>query len=89
MRTVPRSRSCQRRRSAEQFNSTVVAHNTGADRGDAHAQPHVVRHVATGDTVKLKSMGKTGVIQRQLDENTFEVQMGAMKMRVGRDDMPR
>ena len=76
-----------RREFSEQFNSTVVAHNTGADRGDAHAQPHIVRHVATGDTVKLKSMGKTAVIQRQLDENTFEVQMGAMKMRIGRDDI--
>jgi DNA mismatch repair protein MutS2 len=76
-----------RREFSEQFNSTVVAHNTGADRGDAHAQPHVVRHVAAGDTVKLKSMGKTAVVQRQIDENSFEVQMGAMKMRIGRDDI--
>jgi DNA mismatch repair protein MutS2 len=76
-----------RREFSEQFNSTVVAHNTGADRGDRNAQPHVVRHVANGDTVKLRSVGKTAVVRRQVDENTFEVQMGAMKMRISRNDI--
>jgi DNA mismatch repair protein MutS2 len=76
-----------RREFSEQFNSVVVAQHSGADRGDAHAQPHLVRHVSVGDTVKLKSLGKTGVVQRQLDGNAFEVAVGAMKMRVGRDDI--
>ena len=77
-----------RREFSEQFNSTVVAHNTGADRGDTNAQPHVVRHVAAGDTVKLRSMGgKTAVVRRQIDESLFEVTMGAMKMRIARDDI--
>jgi DNA mismatch repair protein MutS2 len=76
-----------RREFSEQFNSTVVAHNTGADKGDANAQPHIVKRVAMGDTVKLKSLGKTGVIQRQIDESTFEVAIGAMKMRIARDDI--
>ena len=76
-----------RREFSEQFNSTVVAHNTGADRGDPNAQPHLVRHVAVGDTVKLRSMGKTALVKRQVDENTFEVSMGAMKMRIARDDI--
>ncbi|HTM16879.1 MAG TPA: hypothetical protein VL135_08245, partial [Terracidiphilus sp.] len=47
-----------RREFQESFNQTVVAHRTGADAGDANAQPHVVRHVAAGDQVRLKSMGK-------------------------------
>ncbi len=76
-----------RREFSEQFNSSVVAGHTGADKGDANAQPHLVRHVAAGDTVKLKSLGKTAVVQRQIDGNLFEVSVGLMKMRVGRDDI--
>jgi DNA mismatch repair protein MutS2 len=76
-----------RREFSEQFNSVVVAQHNGADRGDAHAQPHLVRHVSVGDTVKLKSLGKSGVVQRQLDGNAFEVAIGPMKMRVARDDI--
>lgn len=74
-----------RRDFSEQFKSTVVAHRTGADRGDPQAQPHIVRNVSVGDTVKLRSLGKTGEVRRQIDDNTFEVAIGAMKMRVPRD----
>ena len=76
-----------RREFSEQFNSVVVAQHSGADRGDRHAQPHLVRHVSVGDTVKLKSLGKTGVVQRQVEGNAFEVAVGPMKMRVARDDI--
>ena len=76
-----------RREFSEQFNSVVVAQHSGADRGDSNAQPHLVRHVSVGDTVKLKSLGKTGVVQRQVDGNAFEVAVGPMKMRVARDDI--
>jgi DNA mismatch repair protein MutS2 len=76
-----------RREFSEQFNASVVAGHTGADRGDANAQPHIVRHVATGDTVKLKSLGKTAVVQRQIEDNVFEVSVGLMKMRVNREDI--
>ncbi len=76
-----------RREFSEQFNSSVVAGHTGADKGDANAQPHLVRHVAAGDTVKLKSLGKTAVVQRQVEDNVFEVVAGIMKMRVNRDDI--
>ena len=72
---------------SEQFNSVVVAQHSGADRGDSNAQPHLVWHVSIGDTVKLKSLGKTGVVQRQVDGNAFEVAVGPMKMRVARDDI--
>jgi DNA mismatch repair protein MutS2 len=65
----------------------VVAGHTGADRGDVHAQPHIIRHVSAGDTVKLKSLGKTAVVQRQIDDKVFEVSVGLMKMRVNREDI--
>lgn len=76
-----------RREFSEQFNSAVVAQHSGADKGDSHAQPHLVRDVSVGDTVKLKSLGKTGVVQRQLEGNAFEIAIGPMKMRVARDDI--
>jgi DNA mismatch repair protein MutS2 len=76
-----------RREFAESFNASVVAHHTGADKGDSHAAPHIVRHVAAGDMVKLRTLGKTGRVERQIDDKTFEVAVGAMKMRVARDEI--
>ncbi len=77
-----------RREFREQFNQAVVAHTTGADTGDADATPHLMKHVAVGDRVKLRSLGgKTGQVTRVVDEDTFEVQAGAMKMRVKRGDI--
>lgn len=76
-----------RREFQESFNTAVVAQHTGADRGDQNAQPHVMRHVAAGDQVKLRSLGKVATVQRQIDDNTFEVAVGPMKMRVARDEI--
>ena len=76
-----------RREFGEQFDSTVVAHSTGADRGDPNAQPQLVKHVSQGDTVKLKSVGRPAVVSRRIDENHFEVEIGAMKMKIARDDI--
>ena len=76
-----------RREFREQFDSTVVAHATGADRDDLHAQPALVKHVAEGDTVKLKSMGRAAVIKKKIDDHHFEVEIGSMKMRVAREDI--
>jgi len=76
-----------RREFREQFDSTVVAHSTGADRDDPNAQTHVVKHVSEGDTVKLKSVGRPGVVKRRIDDNHFEVEIGAMKMKIARDDI--
>ena len=52
---------------AKQFDSTVVAHASGADQGDPHAQPQVVKQVAEGDTRQVeinrpgrKSRAQTG-----------------------------
>jgi DNA mismatch repair protein MutS2 len=76
-----------RREFSEQFNSTVVAHTTGADQGDPHAQPQVVKHVSEGDMVKLKSVGRPARVTRKVDENHFEVEIGTMKMKIARDDI--
>ena len=75
-----------RREFREQFDSTVVAHSTGADTGDPDAQQHVVKHVSVGDTVRLKSLGRDGQVVRYFDDDTFEVAVGPMKMKVARDD---
>ena len=76
-----------RREFKEQFDSAVVAHRSGADRGDPNARPGEMKHVTEGDTVRLKSLGRDAVVKRKIDDNTFEVEAGIMKMRVSRDDI--
>jgi len=76
-----------RREFREQVDATVVAHQTGADRGDPNAQPHIVRNVNVGDTVKLRSLGKIAVVERQVDNENFEVSVGQLKMRIRRNDI--
>jgi len=76
-----------RREFREQFDATVVAHATGADRGDPNAQPSLVKHVSEGDTVKLKSMGRAAVVKKKIGDNHFDVEIGSMKMRIAREDI--
>ncbi len=76
-----------RREFSEQFNATAVAQHTGADKGDPQAQPHVVRRVTAGDSVRLKSLGRVATVERQIDDQSFEVAIGPMKMRVPREDI--
>jgi DNA mismatch repair protein MutS2 len=76
-----------RREFREQFDSTVVAHQSGADRGDPNAQPSLVKHVSEGDTVKLKSLGRAAVVKKKIGENHFDVEIGSMKMRISREDI--
>jgi DNA mismatch repair protein MutS2 len=76
-----------RREFKEQFDASIVAHKTGADAGDPNARPHEIKHISEGDTVKLKSLGRTALIKRKVDDNTFEVEVGAMKMKVPRHDV--
>jgi DNA mismatch repair protein MutS2 len=89
-----------RREFQESFNQTVVAHRTGADTDDANAQPHLLRpgvpagrsssagwfHIAPGDQVRIKSMNKIAIVQREIEKDLFEVALGPIKMRVKRDD---
>src|SRR5208283_2093972 len=76
-----------RREFQESFNQTVVAQRTGADQGDLNAQPHIVKHVSAGDQVRLKSMNKVAVVQREVEKDLFEVALGPIKMRVKRDEL--
>jgi DNA mismatch repair protein MutS2 len=76
-----------RREFKEQFDAGVVAHKTGADQGDPNARPHEVKHISEGDTVKLKSLGRNALIKRKMDDNTFEVEIGNMKMKIPRHDV--
>ena len=76
-----------RREFKEQFDSAIVAHRTGADAGDPNSRPGLVTQVSEGDTVKLKSLGRAGVIKRRVDDHTFEVEVGAMKMKIPREDI--
>jgi DNA mismatch repair protein MutS2 len=75
-----------RREFQESFNQTVVAHRTGADVGDSNAQPHILKHIAAGDQVRIKSMNKIAVVQREVEKDVFEVALGPIKMRVKRDE---
>lgn len=76
-----------RRDFREQFDSTVVAHVSGADREDPNATPQMVKQISEGDLVKLKSVGRNGRVTRRLDDHHFEVEVGAMKMRIAREDI--
>ncbi len=76
-----------RREFSEQFNSTVVAHTTRADKGDPAAQPHLPKGIKVGDRVKLKSLGREARVERVIDGKNFEVSVGTMKMRVAQNDI--
>jgi DNA mismatch repair protein MutS2 len=76
-----------RREFSDQFKSTVVAHNTGADKQDPHAQPHVPKGIKVGDLVKLKSLGRQARVDRVIDAKTYEVSIGPMKMRANTEDI--
>ncbi len=76
-----------RREFSEQFNSTVVAHTTRADKNDPAAQPHIPKGIKVGDLVKLKSLGRQARVDRIIDSKNFEVSMGPMKMRAAIDDI--
>jgi DNA mismatch repair protein MutS2 len=76
-----------RREFSQQFNSTVVAHNTGADKNDPAAQPHLPKGIKVGDLVKLKSLGRQARVDRIIDAKNYEVSIGPMKMRAAIDDI--
>ena len=80
-----------RREFSEQFNSTVVAHTSGADKNDPNAQPHLTGRglagIKVGDLVKLKSLGRQARVERLIDAKNYEVSVGTMKMRVAQNDI--
>ncbi len=79
-----------RREFSEQFSSTVLAHNTGADKNDPalkRPDPKAPKPIKVGDLVTLRSLGRQARVDRVVDEKTFEVSMGQMKMRVTRAEI--
>ena len=77
-----------RREFQESFNQTVVAHRTGADvRATPTPSRICLKHIAAGDQVRLKSMNKIAVVQREVEKDLFEVALGPIKMRVKRDEL--
>src|SRR5277367_3245465 len=86
-RDADRRMATLRREFSEQFNSTVVAHTTRADKNNPAAQPHIPKGIKVGDLVKLKSLGRQARVDRVIDAKNFEVSMGPMKMRAAIDDI--
>ncbi len=76
-----------RREFSEQFQSTVLAHNTGADKEEAPPHAERQRDPKQGDLVRLKSLGREGRVTRVIDAKTIEVAVGSMKMRVAKTDV--
>jgi DNA mismatch repair protein MutS2 len=84
-----------KREFAAEFNSTVVAHTTGADKNDPAVQVGgqrvALRAVKVGDLVKLKSLGREARVERVITSSAgaknFEVSVGTMKMRVAESDI--
>ena len=76
-----------RREFREQFDNTIVAHSSGADRDDPNARPDLVQHVSEGDTIKLRSVNRTAIVRRKVGEDLFEVEAGVIKMRIPRADI--
>jgi DNA mismatch repair protein MutS2 len=80
-----------KREFSEQFNSTIVAHTTRADKNDPAAQTRTSGHslatIKVGDLVRLKSLGRDARVTRVIDAKNYEVAVGTMKMRVAQDDI--
>ena len=82
-----------KREFSEQFKSTVVAHNTGADKhpdkasASKSALQSAQRTIKPGDLVTLKSLGRQARVERVIDARNYEVSIGPMKMRAVLDDI--
>jgi DNA mismatch repair protein MutS2 len=80
-----------KREFSEQFNSTVVAHTTRADKNDPAALPRAngrtMAAIKVGDLVRLKSLGREARVERVIDTKNYEVAVGTMKMRVALADI--
>lgn len=84
-----------RREFSSEFQSTIATHTAtaGAKTSGSTPKPAAIVTPEAGDTVKLKSLGREGRVERVLESNpsgspkTFEVSVGPMKMRVPLDDI--
>jgi DNA mismatch repair protein MutS2 len=84
-----------RREFSSEFQSTIATHTAtaGANTSGSAPKPVAIVTPEAGDTVKLKSLGREGRVERVLESSpsgspkTFEVSVGPMKMRVPLDDI--
>nr|WP_238398582.1 Smr/MutS family protein [Edaphobacter sp. 12200R-103] len=78
-----------RREFSSEFQSTIASHAAanGTSGTAKPAAPIAPKAPEAGDLVTLKSLGREGRIERVIDEKTFEVSVGPMKMRVSLDDI--
>lgn len=78
-----------RREFSSEFQSTIATHSVTGTQAHAvvRTQPDAIDVPAPGDMVKLKSLGRQGRVERVIDEKTFEVAVGPMKMRVPLEDI--
>jgi DNA mismatch repair protein MutS2 len=79
-----------RREFSSEFQSTIASHTaTSASSPGKPAAPLAPRNPEKGDLVTLKSLGREGRIEHVIDDKSFEVSIGPMKMRVSLDDITR
>ena len=77
-----------KREFSEQFNSTVVAHISGADKTDTgKKRPQGEAVIKVGDLVQVRSLRREARVSRVLDPKNFEVTVGQLKMRIPRADI--
>ncbi|WP_370561319.1 endonuclease MutS2 [Edaphobacter albus] len=78
-----------RREFSSEFQTTIAAHSvtSAGVRAVIAKEPDAIDVPAAGDMVKLKSLGRQGRVERVIDEKTFEVSVGPMKMRVPLEDI--
>ena len=76
-----------KREFSAQFQSTVTAHNIPPQTAEEAKTADRRREPKVGDTVRLASLNREGRVVRIIDPKTFEVAVGAMKMRVPRSDI--
>ena len=75
-----------KREFSEQFQTTVVAHNTTPEQA-AKKTADRLREPKAGDLVRLKSLNREGRVVRIIDAKTLEVALGSMTTRVPRSDI--
>ncbi len=76
-----------RREFSEQFQTAVETHGTPTNGGAPANKAQRDGEPRAGDLVKLKSLGREGVVVRVIDAKTLEVSFGTMKTRVPRSDI--
>ena len=74
----------------EEFDTAVVQQLGGtADEAQSRTEkaPRPLLALHEGDRVRVRALGREGVVRRRLDWNHLEVEIGAMKMKVSLDQV--